>query len=97
MSEKLLPSHKPAETPLYPEEWDRFEKEILALGFSETKPAGGGLRAWLGTISYEWNTDGAIQKETASVRVELRIGFPFEKPYVYPSDAIQITNALVGN
>lgn len=79
--------------PLYPEEWEKFGLDLLAAGFTETVPKGGGKRAWLGSVAYEWDERETTKRDTAEIRIELPAGFPFEKPVVYPSGANPVASA----
>lgn len=92
MSEKPRPSPEPH--PLYAEEWQRFGQELeAAAGFKETAPAHGGTRAWTGSVSYEWQDGDVPRKDTAEILIELPAGFPFQKPFVYPTGATAVANA----
>ncbi|OGR89700.1 MAG: hypothetical protein A2992_06260 [Elusimicrobia bacterium RIFCSPLOWO2_01_FULL_59_12] len=93
MSVNPRPSPEPAKVALYREEWDKLEKDLISLGFSKTTPGKDGLAAWQGPVPVEWTENGStVHKETVTVKIELRAGFPLERPYVYPVDT-KITNA----
>lgn len=93
MSEKPRPSPEVKDLLLYPEEWKKFEQELLAAGFTDAAPTNGRKRAWAGSVSYSWRDGATEQAATAEVRIELPAGFPFEKPVVFPTGADPVANA----